>query len=307
MAELIQLDPSFESLLREVVATRGSLSRIPRSDEVPRWLASEVPSRTSEPRLTVAERELLRVGRHEIAWLLRQAAMRELDTGERTRREVTREMPARCEAIQLDRDAIGIEAGAEGTAEYSEPEANRLLRSWLSSETSERPTAAALAAMSMRFVPTAHARAISGLDYALRGHLASAEEWLLACLRSDPTSERSGPTWSNLSLTYSRQGRIGEALAANRRALSVAPTSFVASAGVLLCGVILEDAAVVRQASLDLERHHKTNHGAIHSYIQTLRHQRQRGVLAVSYSALGAAKRNAAEFEVARRILDALA
>lgn len=306
MAELIRLDPGLEALLREVAAAPGSLGRLPRSAEVPRWLASERPSSTSESGLLLAERELLRVGRHEIAWILRQAALRELIDGERTREEVMRGRTIDAENRPLDRSEIEVECASVRVASNADLNAFQLVSEWLRGDSSEGPTAAALAGASMRFVPTAQARAIAGSDFSLRGQLASAEEWLLASLQSDSTSERSVPAWNNLSVALLRQGRHSQALAANRRAMAIDPDSFMSRAGIVLCAALMEDEALVRNAACDLDHLQQGNEGAFRVYLRAIRYQRQRGRLVIPSAVTSLAERNAGDFSGAGRILHAL-
>ncbi|MBI5364714.1 MAG: hypothetical protein HZA53_16180 [Planctomycetes bacterium] len=307
MAELMQLDPAFEGLLREVAAAPESrLLRVPRGREVPRWLTIEAPSSASDMTLGLAERELVRVGRQELAWLFRQAALRELIDGERTRDEVIQ-----CRAVDvrmrpLDREAIARQVGSEGSITGEEADSFRVLERWLRQSSLKAPTAAELAAASMRFAPTAHARAIAGPDYLLRGDIASAREWLEASLLSDATSKRAVTTWNNLALTYVFEQRPDRALAAYENAVVLAPTNAVARAGVVVSTVLLGDATLLRNAASQFDSIEEGDERFCQFYGTTIRGHRRRGLLVVSPSAAELAKKCETDFQVAGRVIHEL-
>lgn len=302
MAELVDFDPGFVALLREVAASpRSRILRVPQGREVPLWFGGEAGF---ESRMELAERELLRVGRNELGWLFRQAALRELIDGERTRDEVMFDRPTDARQRPLEREAIARGwADRRGPVEV-EPSAIALLDRWLSASAPQRPSVAALAAASMRFSPAAQARALAGADYVLRGATATAEEYLLASLSLDSTSAQAFPTWINLAVVCLRQGRPDRALAATRIAASITPTSFVAWANVVLCATIAGDQTLLRSAARELETLVSEDVGD--AYRAVLRHQRRRRLLVVQPSASAFAKRHEGDFGIAGRILHEL-
>lgn len=308
MAELTKLDPAFEALLREVASEPESrLLRAPRGRDVPRWLSLDAPASVGDLELGRAERELVRVGREELAWLFRQAALRELFEGEATGREMMRGREVDAANRPVERAEIqraSLEADWRGLETL---DAQGVLEKWLRVTSPGRPTAAALAAASMRIAPSPQAKALAGLDYTLRGELCSAEEWLQASLHMQAKTDRCVPSWNNLALTCLRQGRVDQALAACQRAILIAPTNIIARGGAIVCATLLENRTLLRLTARELDIVESKESTAVRAYADTLRYQRQHGALEVPSRVSQLAQEYEGDFNASGRILHELA
>ncbi|MBK7876294.1 MAG: tetratricopeptide repeat protein [Planctomycetes bacterium] len=307
MAELMKLDPAFEALLREVASEPESrLLRAPRGREVPRWLSLDAPASVGDMDLGRAERELVRVGREELAWLFRQAALRELFDGEKTTHEMMHGRAVDIEKRPVSRDELQEQVDRTGLTAIRELDAGGVLEAWLRQDPLGRPTAATLAAASMRIAPASQARALAGLDYTLRGVLQSAEVWLRASLHAGAATERAVPSWNNLALTHLRRGQVERALAASQQAIRIAPDNVVARGGAVVCAVLLENTTLLRFMARELEMVEHGESEAVRAYAETLRYQRRRGLLDVSPRASNLARECKGDFIAGGRILHEL-
>lgn len=308
MAELTKLDPAFEALLREVASEPESrLLRAPRGREVPRWLSLDAPVSVADLELGRAERELVRVGREELAWLFRQAALRELFEGEGTGREMMRGREVDAANKPAERTDIRRGALRADWRGLETLEAQDVLEEWLRETSPGRPTAAALAAASMRIAPCPQAKALAGLDYTLRGDLYAAEEWLQASLHVQTRTDRAVPSWNNLALTHLRQGRVDRALAASQRAIVIAPTNIIARGGAVVCAAMLENRTLLRLTAREIDMVESKDSTAVRAYADTLRYQRRCGALKVPSQVSKLAGEYEREFNAGGRILHELA
>ena len=307
MAELTTLDPVFEGLLREVASDPDSrLLRAPRSRDVPRWLSLGAPASANDMELGRAERELVRVGREELAWLFRQAALREYVDGERTRGEVIRGREVDERHRPLEREAIAESARVARSHLAEEHDAHAVLERWLRESSHGRPTAAALAAASMRFAPSRHARAIAGSDYLIRGEVVAAEEWLTASLAGEAANERAVPRWNNLAFAYVRLRKPDRARAASLRAAKVQPGNLIACTGLLVTALLMEQEELVRTAARSFEFLESEPKEPAFQVASRLRHQRASRELVITGAASVMLRRNRVAAGAAERIFDEL-
>lgn len=307
MAELTTLDPVFEGLLREVASDPDSrLLRAPRSRDVPRWLSLDAPASANDMELGRAERELVRVGREELAWLFRQAALRELIDGESTRDEVIRGRVVDAKNQPIGREEIASRVVHVAPDATVDNQSLLAITRWIGKVNFVYPTAAALAAASMRIVPTGQARAIAGLDYVLHRNLASAESWLHASLLADGPGERALSTWNNLSFTYLLLGKLDRARAASLRAARIQPENLIARTGLLVTALLMEQEELIKTAARSFEILNKEPEEPVVQLASRLRCQRASRELVITGAASDMLRRNRVAAGTAERIFDEL-
>lgn len=91
IAEPLRLDPQFEHLLREAARDpESSFLRVPRPKIVPALFDSPEPLSANSTGMSLVERELVRVHRNELAWLLKEACRYKLTESPETRAYISK-------------------------------------------------------------------------------------------------------------------------------------------------------------------------------------------------------------------------
>ncbi|HEV8113716.1 MAG TPA: hypothetical protein VGR31_13150 [Planctomycetota bacterium] len=205
-SEPMLLDPEVEELLREVAADPDStLLRVPRGKAV-RALYEQRPIASSQrSTLSIPEREIMRVRRLEIAWLLRQACLRMLIEGIHTRAFVSPFVGPGERLVLLDPSELATRCHAAAEAPATDG-ANTtgltLLSAVVATPHGSAPSIVDLAAAAHRLHPSADSRILASQDLALRSSPRSALAILRTVLAA-PMPERTGvAAWSAVGLAY---------------------------------------------------------------------------------------------------------
>lgn len=226
-AEFITLDPELEAILREVAADPDSpLLRVTRPQRI-RGLferGGKVSERSAL--LGKAERHLVQVYRDEVAWLLRQAALVKLLEGPRGRLYASRYCRGGGEYPLLKprefRDRAQETAAARSVLDDGSS-LLELINLCADDPLGEEPTAADLAAASLRLQPTDEARVLAGIDFAHRDSPWTALRVMGDVLASDPLPGVAASVWSCIGFVYSRWHEYGRSRRAYAKHCSLDP------------------------------------------------------------------------------------
>lgn len=216
------LDPGLEELLRAVATDPDStLLRVPRPERLRGLFERADPGRISSVGRTVAERALLDTHRAELAWLLGEAAMTRLIAGEGDMRFMTHFEPSGRERHPLNSTELADRLQRLPREFELEPSGRALaiLDTCVSEPGQERPTPRALASLAFSCQPTSRARAIHAYSLAVDGECDGAILGAGYVLDAAPSSEIAASAWELVCVARARQGRLGEAHAAQIRGL----------------------------------------------------------------------------------------
>lgn len=161
IAEPLRLDPQFEELLREAARDpESSFLRVPRPKLVPVLLESPEPLSANSTGMTLVERELVRVYRHELAWLLKQACGYKLIESPNSRWSVSRFGTRAEPAHPLRPDELRARLTHQEPAggDFDREQAIVLITNFLAGPLAEAPTVPDLAAAAWRLQPREDAR-----------------------------------------------------------------------------------------------------------------------------------------------------
>jgi hypothetical protein len=255
--------------------------------------------------LRSAERELLRVHRAEVAWLLRQASVRMLIEGPGSRRFVnavdyedatTRPSPAeivrRARALPEERDSDSDPALAWLQAFSRWPEiANARCRD--------------VAALAHRLEPTHQSRLVVCLDMIHGQESRSSLVLLGQVLDASPTAEEEETAVSAAGLAHARLGDHARACRVLRGVLGPEVFSAPGTMTMLLSSLAAERAEDAVEAGARLEERVTREDRTVTEFIQGMQDQRRRG----DWLPDARARRSAASFAdrigpVGRRIVD---
>jgi len=211
--EPMLLEPEIEELLREVAADPdSSLLRVPRSKAVPTLYEDRPAVGPATDGLSAAEKEILRVHRLEVAWLLRQVCLLKLVEGNRNRPYVGRYLNPRTRASLIRPRTI--DAGCEELATTLTGDehcimAQALLKRAVANPASEQPTILDLAAVAHRLQPSSMARVLASQDLLLGGSPRTALALLNAVLPFHPFTSIGVSAWHTIGLAHLRLGHLG--------------------------------------------------------------------------------------------------
>ncbi len=221
-SEPMLLEPELESLLREVAADPdSSLLRVPRAKALPMLYEDRPAAGPATAGLSLAEREILRVHRLEVAWLLRQVCVWRLVEGSRSRMFVSRYVTAQDRRAPLRPSALvegyRLETHIKnGDADLSL--ALALLSQAVARTSNEDPCVLELAAASQCLHPSNEARILGGQDLALHHSARSALHLLSPLSLVDLGTSIGISNWTTLGYAHLTLGQMHRAHGAYRRA-----------------------------------------------------------------------------------------
>lgn len=229
--ESFVLDPELEQLLVEVAADPDScLLRVPRPKALPALFESDTRVSDRMAGLNLAERELLRVHRRELAELLLEVCRYKLIEGPRSRDFYFRYRADGRTMTPLDPETAAERAGGRH-AEFDGPEEAatvELIHSCVSSAGEGAPTVATLATAARRLNSSIHARGLAAQDYA-HGRAPWASTRVLGELIADaPTLLDKAVMWAAIGIAYSRLQQYGRSHSAYVEASTVCPDYYPA-------------------------------------------------------------------------------
>lgn len=208
-SEFVTLDPELEMILREVAADPDSpLLRVTRPQRIRGLFERGGAVSERSTLLTKAERQLVRVYRAEVAWLLRQAALVKLLEGTPGRLYADRynyrgggEYPLLRpnEIRDRAREIPGVGSKMDDSSSVL-----MLVERCAAYPLEQRPTPADLAAASLRLHPTDEARVLAAMDFSHKDSLRTAIGLLGNVLEADPLPGVATSAWSYIGLAYSR-------------------------------------------------------------------------------------------------------
>lgn len=225
--ESFVLDPELEQLLVEVAADPDScLLRVPRPKALPALFESDTRVSDRMAGLSLAERELLRVHRRELAELLLEVCRYKLIEGPRSRHVVLgydidgrrREPSAPNQVV----NRVEVACGAFDSS-FSEG-VLALVHACVAVPESEGPNAGDIAVAALRVSPSLQARGLAAQFHAQSGAPRTALIALQDALSECPTRTAKATVWSTVGVAYSMLGHHGSSLAAYVQACSLAPT-----------------------------------------------------------------------------------
>jgi tetratricopeptide (TPR) repeat protein len=293
--ESFQIDPEFESILRDVAAEPGSLLlRVERPKTVRDFFSRAEPVRASATGLTPEEVQLLVVYRNELAWLLRQAALHELLEGRNTRLVMNRFAsgsagvrvlsPEELAERSMDLDAHRLSSSRKSELRGASPmdelkssafasagcvgEALELLHRCTSRSLETKPCAADLAVASLRLEPTHQARLIASIDLAQSDSPRTALEIAHDVLSGQVTGGEAARAWEYAGAAQVRLGNLDRAFEAYGRACERDPASFLPQMNRLVFAVQLAREADAIESSRRLQELVSAEHPALEWFVQ---------------------------------------
>jgi len=272
------LDPELRGLLHEVasapaaeVLRGGGPPVLAGLDE----LCGGGRARTFD--LSLAERELLRTYRDEIAWLLRQTWLREVygDPARRLSRSlrVDRELELPTgEAWRRRRDRALDDCPPRAGVE----DALDLLGRWMLGGPG-RPDTYRLVLASNRIAPSDAARIHLAHDLAHRGETASGLRLLRSVLALPLDALLASIAWENLGWVHAQRGELREAMVAYRESALAAEDRPVPLTHWLLGAAGLGDRRESLEAARRLDALVPGDHGAVHGVLEGFALRRRNG------------------------------
>jgi hypothetical protein len=211
-SEPMLLDPEVEELLRDVAADPDSaLLRVRRGSAV-RTLFEELQvAGPATAGLSLAERELVRIHRLELAWLFRQLCFVKLLNGARSRAFVSRYITPDRAGVLLDPASLG--SSIEGISNALDPNEHGYSTLMLAACSAQRsadgpPTILELGAAAHRLHPTAESRILASQHLVLGESPLGALSLLRVVLQMHPIGTARTSAWHTIGLAYSRMGRL---------------------------------------------------------------------------------------------------
>ncbi|MCY3001352.1 MAG: hypothetical protein NTV21_06070 [Planctomycetota bacterium] len=213
MTDLAVLNPEVEGLLREIAADpTSSLLRLPPSDLRRARRHGHLPDRAGTTGLNLAERELLRRWREEVAYLLLVACYRELSVNPQHQHRLHRfhhEGTLNSTSIRRRAHSASLQLEARNR-EFEGP--LQLLTRCVARDPSLRPTAFQLAEAAARLQPSDLSSCYAAVYLILEGNPIAGVR-LIEAVRSQNTTVRR-MTSMNAVYGYERMGRLDAALEA---------------------------------------------------------------------------------------------
>lgn len=277
----IVLDPEVEGILRELAADpRSTLLRTPRPTSI-RPLFDEAAARSSvEAGRTAAERELLDVWRARVAFHLREASLLRLFEEPETETYIGREGP-RGELIETA-DPERLEADARDARDDDSLDVEslhglELVVRCVQGAGDDRPSAAQLAAASLRLVPHDSARSYVAQELLMRDESRTALRVLQNILAGAPSPYMRSIAWENSGWALSNLDDHAGAAQAYEVAAQLGPARSVPHLSWLFKAVLLGRTDDARRAARLVEEINGSGHPSVESWFSGIRGRRRAG------------------------------
>lgn len=306
-----RLDPKVEELLRAVAADPEScLLRVGRPKVMPALFETSNGVQESSTGLSTAERELLRVGREEVAWLLREHCRYRLTMepgpGALTSRYRTPSQPG----SPLDLRAMRAAAQAVRDAELDgdSSSALQLLETALGSRRAEGTGIVSMALAAHRLVPSDQSRMLIAAHYAHGDSPNTAVKIASGVLASTPDRTVAAIAWTCVGQAIAMLGDHSKSGGAYAEACRLDEERVTAWMYRLVCAIQAGDEADGIASMQGLERAEQAHNVYGELYVTALRTRRKAGGIVPTPAAMTFAQARARRFTgTARRIVDVFA
>jgi len=219
----LQLDPAVEEILRDIASDPDAcLLRVPRPRALSALSRGETVELGGVTGLTTAERELVRVHRAEVAYLLRVLCARSLlEAPDSESYVVSASPPDSVPTAEEWRQSA--QSTIEAAALIKETAGSDLLLRYVTSPDASAGSVSELALASIRLQPTPQARIYVALDRMLHGEPWTGIRVLEGVLARGVSDVLASQVWENLGFARYEQRRLPEALLAFDRAVALDP------------------------------------------------------------------------------------
>ena len=305
MPDPLRLPPELEELVRELARDpRSSLLRVQRPP-----LVRGVLERGSQPTtgLSAAEKELAGVHRTELAALLREACVMRLVEPPEADCVVGREVDV-SRRVEVPRvaDWRGRARHALDALDEGLPGAD--LIDLCVKENGERPSAAQLAAASLRLAPHDSARIYVGVDLVMRDEPRTAIRVLENVLAGAPSPLHASNAWENIGWALLETDRPAEALDAYRRAACAGAPRSTPLMNAFHVAVLLGETDEALRLGAELDELITAEHPSVAPFVAGVRQRRSEGYWAPTAVSTACLRRIADRLgPVARRCADVFA
>jgi len=273
----VTLAPELEEILRVVGSDPDSnLLRVPRPRRIRSLFDRESPP--SETGLSSAERHLLRVHRHELAWILRQLCIARLIDGPESRDFESRHITAdRSVALpgphelrdRADCGCVPVE-GADCAA------SRRLIEAVVRDPLGGTPTVGELASTSFALEATDEARVLIAIELAQGAGPRSALLVLGELLSRNPDRSVAASAWTHVGLAHAKLGNFAPALEAYRTLCRLDEEVLFGWIGAVLMSLQLGDEASALEAAAGLDERAGAGSIAVAEWTEALTRRRAR-------------------------------
>lgn len=304
--------PELEGLLREVAADPDSrLLRVPRPQVVAGYLDRSLVARDALRARTLAEGELLRVHREELALALREACLARFYV-DPVQTRFLHHHPSRAKAFEPPTwESWSVQARAVRAAarlDRVELPHGELLDLCLQPVGASKPTIVQLARAAQMLVPSDTSECHEGLALVLDGHHAVGGRMLVDLALKRASRRISSHAVESVGLAFGLANDDRSALEYYRRAWELVPSRTEPVVAWLVCAATTTDRAELARAASVLDGMARAEDPAVRELASLKRSQRDQGNLVPSESTKGLVARMRDGFGPASEsVLDVLA